>query len=483
VKRLLVVVAALGLVGTSACIRSESSQGVQAGGKPITEKTLPPCPLGALKTAKGTVDVELWEAFVGQAKEYINQLADDFNKSQSKVHVEVRSQGDSYDELLQKFQAGLASKQLPAIALVEDQNLRVMVDTGAVLPAEACQRADKSDFPVLPAVRNYYTIDDVFWPGYVDVSEPVLYYNVNHFKKAGLDSTKPPLTLDALEKTARTLKAKGVSSKPPLALKMDSWFIENWVNGAGATVVNKNNGRDGTADKATFDNPVTHQVYEWIDEMLDEGLAQAIPDTPGNIDQYLALAQQNSTMTLETSTAATTIKAFLSGDSSGVDTGGASGDLSGLVPSAGPFPGVEEPGKVRISGGAFYMTNTVAPEVQAGAWEFMKYMQTTDAQVGWHLTGSYLPTTQAASSDPRVTSFWEDDLAGKMLKTAYEQLLEVDPAKPGPSIGPYPQYDEAVRKSLESMAFDGASPDDAIAQAQEAIQAALTQYIEDNAPN
>ena len=31
--------------------------------------------------------------------------------------------------------------------------------------------------------------------------------------------------------------------------------------------------------------------------MLDEGLAQAIPDTPGNIDQYLALAQQNSSMT------------------------------------------------------------------------------------------------------------------------------------------------------------------------------------------
>ena len=195
-KRLLVVIAALVLVGTSACIRSESSQGVQAGGKPVTEKTLPPCPLGALEKAKGTVNVELWEAFVGQAKEYINQLADDFNKSQSKVHVEVRSQGDSYDELLQKFQAGLASKQLPAIALVEDQNLRVMVDTGAVLPAESCQRADKSDFPVLPAVRNYYTIDDVFWPGYVDVSEPVLYYNVNHFKKAGLDSTKPPLTLD-----------------------------------------------------------------------------------------------------------------------------------------------------------------------------------------------------------------------------------------------------------------------------------------------
>ena len=81
------------------------------------------------------------------------------------------------------------------------------------------------------------------------------------------------------------------------------------------------------------------------------------------------------------------------------------------------------------------MTNTVPPAVQAGAWQFMKYMQSLDGQVGWHLVGSYLPTTQAAASDPRVTKFWETDLAGKMLKTAYQQLLSVDPDKPGPSIG------------------------------------------------
>src|SRR3954454_1452553 len=477
-KRLVVLLVAFVLVGSSACIRSESGL-VAGGGKPITEKTLPPCPLGALKEAKGTVDVEVWEAFVGKAKEYLNQLADQFNKSQSKVHVDIRSQGDNYDELLHKFQAGLASRQLPAIALIEDQNLRVMVDTGAVLPAESCQRADKSDFPVLPAVRNYYTLDDVFWPGYVNVSEPVLYFNVNHFRRAGLDPTKPPKTLDQIEQVAKKLKAAGVSKKAPLALKLDEWFVESWINGAGQTVVNKNNGRDGIGTKATFDNPVTHKVYAWIKRMLSEGLAQAIPDTPGNIDQYLALAQQNSSMTIETSTAATTIKAFLSGDSSGVDAG-SSGDLSGLVPSAGPFPGVEEPGKVRISGSAFYMTNTVPPAVQAGAWQFMKYMQSLNGQVGWHLVASYLPPTQAAASDPRVTKFWDTDRAGKMLKTAYQQLLQVDPDKPGPSIGPYPQYVDAIHKSLESMAFDGKSPDAAIAQAQTDIQAALTQYIEDN---
>ena len=99
-------------VGSSRCIRSESGsrRGRRQAGH---QKKLPPCPLGALKKAKGTVNVELWEAFSGKAKEYLNELADQFNKSQSKVHVDMRSQGDNYDELLQKFQAGRPAGSCP----------------------------------------------------------------------------------------------------------------------------------------------------------------------------------------------------------------------------------------------------------------------------------------------------------------------------------------------------------------------------------
>ena len=42
---------------------------------------------------------------------------------------------------------------------------------------------------------------------------------------------------------------------------------------------------------------------------------------------------------------------------------------------------------MRVSGGAFFMTNTVPPEQQAAAWEFMKFMWETDSQVAWHLVG------------------------------------------------------------------------------------------------
>ena len=65
-------------------------------------------------------------------------------------------------------------------------------------------------------------------------------------------------------------------------------------------VVNKDNGRDGLADESTFDNPVTHEVYTWIKEMVDEGLLQGHSATTGQINQYLAVAQQNSSMMIET---------------------------------------------------------------------------------------------------------------------------------------------------------------------------------------
>ena len=110
-------------------------------------------------------------------------------------------------------------------------------------------------------------------------------------------------------------------------------------------------------------------------------------------------------------------------------------------------------------------------------------MQATDSQVGWHLVGSYLPTTQAAATDPRVTTFWEDDLAGKMLKTAYDQLLEVDPDKPGPSIGPYPQYDEAVRSPSSRWPSTGRHPTTPSPRPRRRSRPPSTQYIEDNAPN
>lgn len=444
------------------------------------EQAAASCPVDALDDADGPVEIEVWQAFTAETKNTFDELVEEFNASQDKVEVINQSQGTSYDEVLRKYVAGIPSGDLPAVAYLEDVSLKEVVDSETLLPAEACEQASDFETGQLPVVRDYYTVDGTYWPGYVNVSEPILYYNGTHFRQAGLDPADTPQTLEELREVAEAIKETGVDA--PLALILNRWFIESWVTGAGETVVNNGNGREDTATESTFDNPATREIYTWIKDMADDGLLEGFSATSGQINQYLAVAQQNSSMVIESSTGATAIKAVLGGVSYDEGDGVTIEDIDPSVidVQAGPFPGLEEPAQVRVSGGYFAMTNTGTPEQQAAAWEFMSWMWEAPQQVKWHLEGSYLPTTQVVANDADVQEFWETDVAGKMLKVAYDQLVQVDSANVAPLIGPYTDYTEAIKTSLDRLVLEGASVDEVIATADEEIQTALDEYIEAN---
>jgi sn-glycerol 3-phosphate transport system substrate-binding protein len=110
--------------------------------------------------------------------------------------------------------------------------------------------------------------------------------------------------------------------------------------------------------------------------MNDEQLLNAFANTEGTIDDYLALATQQSSMLIGTSTASTTIAAALGGNltaaEAGIDFDESVLDRTDLVPGAGAMPGIETAGKILASGGAFYILNTSEPAQQAAAWTFLE---------------------------------------------------------------------------------------------------------------
>ena len=311
--------------------------------------------------------------------------------------------------------------------------MQTMVDSRTVVPGEACMAASGLSLATLypsQAVRNYYTVQGVFYPAVLNVSEPILYYNKTLFKKAGLDPNKPPQTFAEIRADAQALKKVGVSK--PFAFKLDPWFIESWLGGEGVDVVNNGNGRTARATAATFATPQLKQILTFWKQMQADGLIDVIPKTSGNINQYLDLSSQKSAMLVETSTAATNIKAFLGGTlkPSDLGVGGVPKNLKQIVPGGGRSR-ASPPGPGPSHGGAFYIMNTTAPVVQAATWDFMKYMLQIQQQVKWHLQGSYLPAVKGVSADPQVQNFWKTDLAGGMLKVGYDELLQVDPQQPG----------------------------------------------------
>lgn len=464
------------LVAAGACVRDERRLSV--GGPAITASDLPPCPLAALAKAKGPVTVELWHAINAEAKTNLEELARDFNASQTKVKVQVRSQGTQYKQVLQAYVQAIGGGGLPGMLHTDSKDLQLLIDTKTLLPAQSCFEAQDVQPDLLPAVRSAFTVDDVYWPAYPTVSDQVVYYNQNMFRQAGLDPDEPPLTLAEMERTARALKRSGVAE--PLALLLDAGFVTSWVAGAGEELVNNRDGRAGLATKGNFDNPRTREVFAWVKRMVDSGLAK--PYSTGGIDQFLAVATKRSAMVIETSTASTTIAKFLGGGQ--VDTGGLEVpeediDLDSIAPAAGPMPGLEEPSQVQVGGGAFFIPRTNAPEVQAAAWMFARYMQQPQAQIRWHTKGSYLPTSQAALDSRELKAFWASGLAGALLTVGTAQLTELDPDRPGPIVGPRNPYYTAIESALSRVARGG-SIDSAVTKASDEIDGILEQYAEDN---
>jgi sn-glycerol 3-phosphate transport system substrate-binding protein len=474
------VVVLVVLVLVAAACGSSGSGSNQSAGPTGTTLALPDCPIHALDDVTQPVEVTLWHFLSGKTGDTLKSLVDQYNASQSKVKVRVESQGTSNDELFKKYQAGIKTNDLPGIAVMDDTVTQQMIDSKTVLPAQSCINADNYDMSdLLQSGKDYYTVNGVLWPASLNLSGALLYYNKGQFRKAGLDPEQAPATLEQVREYAQKIKAAGVVDRP-VVLKVNSPLLEMWLTGDHVPMVDNDNGRgSGTTDQAAFDTSTTVDLFTWIDSMNADGLLQVIADTPGQVNHYLAMAQQNASMTIETSTAATSVEAFLGGtlnpDSVGATV--APVDPNALDLGAAPVPGISEAGKLEMGGGAWYITNTGPPEVQAAAWDFMKWWNSLDTQVSWNIDASYLPYRNSAAKDPRVVKDWTTTLSGRWLAIAYDELVNgVDPNFPGPLIGPYDQVRQAMRAATDNMVYKGGAPADVVKQASDATAAALDQY-------
>jgi len=466
---------------------SESSDGT-GGEQAATD--LPPCPIEALTAATAPVEVTVWHGYTAKTAEALDALAADYNASQAKVVVKVEQQ-TSYEELWKKYQSGIASSQLPGIAIPDDTVTKQIIDSGTVLPAQSC--IDATDYDIsqlLETSRSYYTIDGVLYPASLNTSAALLYYNKNHFRKAGLDPEKTPGTLDEMREYAQKLKEAGVpANDPPIILNLSPSILEMFLTGAGIPVVDNDNGRgDGETTASTYADPRTVELFTWVQDMIADGLLEVVPSIDNQFDHYLAMADQSASMTIETSTAATSVEAFLGGD---LDVGalpdaagevdGSAIDLEALDIGAGVVPGIDEPGQLQMGGGAWYITNTTPDEVQAAAWDFLSWFNEPAQQATWSAKGSYLPYNTKALDEPELQAAWTDSLAGRWLALAYDELATgIDPDFPGPLMGPYEQFRAAQRKAIDELVFTGGEPQAVADEVQETTTAALEQYNEEN---
>ena len=457
-------VLALGLVGAlglAACggggSSSNSSGGASGSG------SLPACPVNALAKATKPVQITFWHALTRANEEVLQTLTDKFNSSQGEVKVKLVNQ-IGYKENLEKFRANLGGTNLPDVIQVEDTATQQMIDTQATVPAQSCIKADHYDTSdYVPRVLDRYTVEKVLWPMPFNVSNPVFFYDKNAFRAAGLDPEEPPTTLDAV--MADALKIKDAGYTAGFGMKLDPWYLEQWSAKANELYVNQENGRSARATKTVFDNPTGLEIFSWMDDMVKSGAAKTnSADGPSSYDNLLGIRNKQVGMTIDSSATLGTISQVLaSGQSGGVELGVA------------PMPGPPGKGGVLVGGGALYIIKRSAPEKQAAAWKYLKFLDDPQTQADFAAGTGYVPIRKSSVTLPAIKDQWAK-VPG--YKVAYDQLISGanDIATEGPVIGAYQGVRDSVLAGEQEMFTQGKAPAAALKSAASQADSQMQEY-------
>ena len=153
------------------------------------------------------ITIEFWHCMGSSNGELIQQITDSFNESQDKIFVKAVHQG-SYTDAGTKMQAALAAGEAPVLAQMEIGMLGIFADADQLVDLQKFvdeENYDMSDFMPGLLDASYYDGALVALPH--SRSVPVLYYNKDRFKEAGLEEA--PVTWDDLKADAKALTGNG----------------------------------------------------------------------------------------------------------------------------------------------------------------------------------------------------------------------------------------------------------------------------------
>lgn len=429
----------MSLIVMTACSNNESSSSNEGSSSSKEE-------------AGGKVEINFWHAMSGAGQEALDGIVADFNNSQDKYVVKAEFQG-SYEESLTKLRSVGGTKDAPAITQVFEVGTKYMIDSGYIEPVQTFIDKDNYDLSQLEKnILNYYTVDNQLYSMPFNSSTPVLLYNKDAFKEAGLDPENPPQTFSEIQEAAKKL-TKG-DERYGFSMLTYGWFFEQLVATQGGLYVDQENGRVGDATKSLFNGEEGLRVFKFLDEMNKAG-------TFGNFgtnwdDIRAAFQTQKVAMYMDSSAG---VAAAI--NNSPFEVGAA------YIPYADE---VDRQGVV-IGGASLWMSKGIEEEKQEAAWEFMKFLASPESQAKWHVGTGYFAINPAAYEEDIVKTEWEKY---PQFKVTVDQLQDTKPsvATQGALISVFPESRQQIVTALENL-YQGADPQEVLDQAAEGTDRAM----------
>jgi sn-glycerol 3-phosphate transport system substrate-binding protein len=449
--------AVLTLVVGAAAFGASGAAGADGGGGK--------CPVKSLDKADGPVEITFWHVQQAKNEEILIDLVEQFEAQQDDVRVKLVNMA-TYPDIFEKYRAALTTGDLPDLVQMDEGALQFIVDSRSTIPIQSCVKADRyslDDF--LPQAMEYYTTEDVLRAMPWTVSNPVLIYDKNDFRAAGLDPEDPPETLDEVTEYSQKI-VDADATRYGISLRAEAFVNESFYAKSDELYMNHGNGRDARATKALLDTDTGLEIWTWWDGILESGLGVYTGSQADNFDNLYALGTGDAAMTIDTSNVIGSVAAVLE-----------TGQYAGFDLGVGPLPGLEPGGGVPVGDASLWIPKTGSSKGAAAAWELIKFFSAPEQQATYAVgnKGGFVPIRRSAVDDPALQAMWSER---PELRIPFEQFAagEGSVAAVGAVTGDFAGVRTAVRDALTAMFVDGLRPDKALARAQRDATEAIKDY-------
>jgi sn-glycerol 3-phosphate transport system substrate-binding protein len=341
-------------------------------------------------------EIQWWHSMGGALGEWVNDLAKDFNTSQTAYKVVPTFKG-SYDESMTAAIAAFRAGNAPHVLQVfEVGTATMMASKQAIVPvADVMKKAGVTFDPnaYVPAVAGYYTAPNgqmLSFP--FNSSTTVFHYNKDAFKAAGLDPEKPPKTWPEVALAAAKLKTSG--HKCPFTTSWISWTqlesFSAWHNTEFAT---KGNGMRGLDARLSFNSPLHVRHIENLANMAKSNLF--VYKGRGNAADATFVSGECAMMTGSSALYGNIKRNAKFG--SGIST----------LPYYPDVPG--SPQNTVIGGASLWVMSGKKDEEYKGVAQFFAHLSKAEEAAKSHQRTGYLPLTKASFELTDKSNFYKQN--------------------------------------------------------------------------
>ncbi len=345
-KKILALVLSLGLL--TGC--SSNNGATTSNEEIVTEITAP-------------VEITFWHAMSGDLEKSLTNLTEKFMEQNPNITVTLQNQS-SYPDLQQKVTATVASpNNLPTITqaypdwMFNPREEGLVTDLTPYIENETIGFDNYED--ILPGLREANTIDGKVYAIPFNKSTEVLWYNKTLFDELGL--SVPTNYEELAEVSKKIYEAKGI---PGAGFDALHTYYTTFLKTEGITY---DNNVDVTSEESKA-------AIEYYLKGVKEGYFRI-----AGTDKYLSGPFGNETL--------------------GMYVGSNAGENFVKLGVDGKFEIGVAPYPTNTSlqqGTDLYVFSTATPEQKTAAYEYLKFLTTTENQITWAIETGYIPVRESA---------------------------------------------------------------------------------------